>query len=249
MTMKKITLLAGMFASCALAQPPAIIRIIRNSVVQPYMDAKSAVNVIGMSSISGFSETWLVELHDSFGSLEDLDQALAVTGSYYIPVQPPITTGDDVLPPSKTLVGIYRPALSYRPDQAIQSFPKARYFDVIFYHIRPGTEAAFANFLKLRGFSLDSINLDRPEIVYQVISGGKTGTYVVLTPLPSLKVLDDGRANTPVYAEGEQAAAKQILADTELVREHLWFRTNPLMSYVSDEFASADINFWRPNGR
>lgn len=235
----KITLLAGIFVSSAFAQPPEIIRIIRNGAIQPYLEARAPVPVVGMSSISGISETWLVELYDSFGSLEDLDKALSTTPSASVAARPA----------SKVLIAVYRPGLSYRPDQAIQYFPRSRYFDLTIYHIRSGTEGDFGTFLKMRGSRLDSINLDRPDIVYQVMSGEPAGTYVVLTPLPSLRVLDDGRANTPVYAEGDQGVAKKIIADTELVREHLWFRIEPRISYVSDEFASGDAGFWHPTAK
>ena len=243
--MTKLTLLAAMLASCAAAQPPNIIRVIRNGSIKPYFDGKAATNVLGMSSIAGFSETWLLELHDSFASLEDLDKALST-----VPQAPaPAALADGVLAPSKTLIAIYRPGLSYRPDQAVQNLPKMRYFDLVIYRVRPGTEADFAKLLKIRQFGLDSVNLDRPDIVYQVVSGEPDGTYVAITPLPSLRVLDDGRPVTPVYAEGEQAAARKAAADTELVREHLWFRIEPRTSYVSDEFASADAGFWHPSAK
>ena len=240
MTTTKIALLSGILVSSALAQPPEIIRIVRNGAIQPYLEAKAPVNVVGMSSISGISENWLVELHDSFGSLEDLEKALSVTPHAPAFFRPP----DNV--PSRSLIAAYRPGLSYRPDQAIQYFPKSRFFDVTIYHIRPGTEVDFGNYLKLRGSRMDSINLDRPDIAYQIMSGERAGTYVVLTPLPSLRVLDDGKANTPAYAEGDQGAAKQLVATTELVRERLWFRVEPRLSFVSDEFAAGDTGFWHP---
>jgi len=240
--MTKITLLAGILVTTAAAQPPGIIRMIRNGSIHPYLDAKGAVNIVGMSSISGFSEAWLLELHESFESLENLDKALSTVTHNGTDRA---ASSDDLLSQSKALIAVYRPGLSYRPDQAIQNLPRMRYFDVVIYRVRPGSEADFGKFLRLRGFSQDSINLDRPDIVYQVISGEPVGTYVVLTPLPSLKVLDDGRAATPVYAEGEQAVARKIAADIELVRERLLFRIEPRMSYVSDEFASGDSGFWR----
>lgn len=240
--MTKTTLLAVVFASCSFADPPAVIRVVRNGPIQPYINAKAPVNVLGMSSISGPSETWLMELHDSFASFEDLDKAL----STFIPARPPVVAGDELLGSSQSLVALYKPALSYRPDQAIQTLAKMRYFDVVVYRIRTGAESDFAKFLKLRGLGLDSINLDRPDMVYQVISGGPAGTYLVVTPLPSLRVLDDVRSATPAYAEADQAAAKKIASDTELVREHLWFRLDPRVSSVTDEFASEDPAFWHP---
>jgi len=240
--MTKSIVLAGILISAAAAQPPGIIRVIRNGSIR-YAEARASVGVLGMSAISGFSETWQIELHDSFASLEDLDKALNTA-------QPPsgsrtATPSDDLLTPSKALIATYRPNLSYRPDQAVQNLPKTRYFDVVIYRIRPGTETEFGRFLKLRGASQDSVNLDRPDMVYQVISGEAAGTYFVLTPLPSLRVLDDARARTPVYADGDLETARKIAADSGLIREHLWFRVEPGMSYVSDEFASADSDFWR----
>ena len=98
-------------------------------------------------------------------------------------------------------------------------------------------------------FRFDSINLDRPEVVYQVISGAPSGTYIFLAPLPSLRMMDNGRPFTPTYAEGSEAAARKKAADTEIVRQHLWFRIEPRMSYVSEEFASPDPGFWHPTPR
>jgi hypothetical protein len=121
-----------------------------------------------------------------------------------------------------------------------------RYVDVVIYRLRPGTEGDFAKFLKLRGFGQDSVNLDRPDMVYQVTSGGTSGLYLVLIPLQSLRVLDDGKANTPAYAQGDLDAAKKIAADTELVREHVWFRLEPRLSRVSNDFAADDSTFWHP---
>ena len=242
--MTRLTLIFGVLCSCAAAQPPNVIRVIRNGSIQPYVDVGPAVNVLGMSSVSGFSETWLIEIHDSFGSLEDVDRALSTVTPAGAGAR--AASPDDLLTQSKSLVGTYIPGLSYHPDQAIQILPKTRYMDVVIYRIRPGTEDDFGKFLRLRSHSLESTNLDRPDIVYRVMSGDFVGTYIVLSPLPSLRVFDNGRAATPVYAEGEQALARKIAADAELVRERLWFRIDPRLSYVSDEFASADAGFWHP---
>jgi hypothetical protein len=146
---------------------------------------------------------------------------------------------------SQILIASYRPDLSHRADEGMQIFPKIRYMDIAVIRVRLGTEADLAKLLKLRNFSLDSVNADRPEIVYQIVAGAPAGTYVVLAPMTSLRTLDSGRANTPVYAEGAEDAAKKIAADTELVREHVWLRIEPRSSYVSDEFASQDPVFWR----
>jgi hypothetical protein len=115
--------------------------------------------------------------------------------------------------------------------------------------VRTGTEAEFAELVKLRRLNLDSVNLDRPDIAYQVVSGAPSGTYVFLAPLTSLRTMDDAVASLPLYAEtlarSEAKSAAKISAQAELSREHLLFRVEPRISYVSDGFAEADPGFWR----
>ena len=246
--MTKITLLTGLFVTCAAAQPPNVIRVVRNANAGLYMNARNTnpnqiVTILGMSALAGLAENWTIEVHDSFGSLEDLD---AVLGPIMGVSGGPPPQADEFLPAAKALIAVYRPALSYRADQGIQNLPKSRFFDVAIYRVRLGTESDFGKFLRLRGFRQDSVNLDKPEIAYEVISGAAAGTYIVLTPLPSLRVMDDARASTPPYAQADQDNARKIAADLQLVREHLWFRIDPRTSYVSDQFAVDDSAFWHP---
>jgi hypothetical protein len=244
------TLLATLLVSCSFVQadPPTLIRVHRGAgIVQPYVDARIPVMVLGIASVSSLPEPWLMEAHDSFESIENVDRALATVPPVRDPGAP--FESDDILPASRTVIGLYRPGLSYRPDEAEKSLPKARYLMVSIYRVRPGADQGFSELVRLRRARYDSINLDRPEIAYQVISGAASGTYLFLAPLPSLKALDDGLAKTPAYAQGvRQAAAtdgQKLAADTEIGHEMLLFRIDPRMSYVPDDFASVDPDFWR----
>lgn len=241
--MTRHLLLASLSVSCALAQPPNLIRVVRQGNIGPYITGQAPVNVLSMSAISGPAEDWLIEMHDSFASLETVDKVLNRAS--------PLTPKDaapfpDLLADSQTLIASYRPTLSYRADEGMQMFPKMRYLDIAVIRIRVGTESDLARLLKLRSFSLGSVNADRPEIVYQVVSGAPAGVYLVLAPMTSLRTLDNGRADTPAYAEGAEQDARKIVAGTELAWEHVWLRIESHGSYVSDEFAAQDPNFWRP---
>jgi hypothetical protein len=240
--MTRPILLFSLVVSSALAQPPSLIRVVRQGSIGAYITGQSPVNVFGMSAIAGPGESWLLEMHDSFASLEAVDHTLAG----YIPLQTKdAATFPDLLAQSQILIAAYRPGLSYRATEGIELFPKIRYLDLAILRIRLGTEADLTKLLKLRRFSLDGVNADIPEIVYEVISGAPAGTYVVLAPMTSLSVLDNGRADAPAYTQGAMEAAKKLAADTELTREHVWFRIEPRMSRVSDGFASQDPTFWR----
>src|SRR5215471_6977333 len=194
------------------ADPPELLRFIRNihdaEPSRSYADARTEVNVLGMRAASGLDEVWLMEMHDSFASIEEVDQALASvrqTGNSNGSANP---ASDDLLPPARLLISLYRPALSYRPDEAAKNLAKAHYLLISIYRIRPGNEAAFADVIKLRRVRNDSINLDRPEIAYEVVTGAMSGTYVFVAPFSTLKTLDDGLARTPAYAEGIRDAGK-----------------------------------------
>lgn len=238
--------LLGALACSSFAQSPDLIRIVREGEIQPYIAGRSTVDVVGMSAVSGAAESWLIELHNSFASIEAIDQALNPPGGPGGPGNVGPTSGDDVLPPSRTWIARHHPELSYRPEQAIQNLARARYLDVVVYRIPPGAEADFAKVQKLREFSLDSINSDRPDIAYEVVSGAPSGTYLSLTPLLSLASLDEGRRAAPVYAEGVAASARKLASTMGLQRERLWFRMEPRLSYVSEGFAAPDPGFWHP---
>lgn len=249
-------LLAGILTFYAAAQtptePPLLIQVIRapgsdGASIRPYLNAV-ATNVLGMRSVTGVSETWLIEAHDSFVSIEELDKAISA-GSPARGGSDRMSSQDDLLAPSRTLVALYRPNRSYRPDEAIRMFPKARYFHISLYRIRPGADGDFGELVRQRRYGFERTNLDRPDIAYQVISGAPSETYVFLAPLTSLKTLDDMLARMPASLETGARPGSKIAADIEISREHLLFRVDPQISWVSQDFVSADPEFWEGKRR
>ncbi len=247
-TPMRTILLAGLTVCAAAAQslsePPPLLRVHRHlgtASVRAYSDAGVPVNVVGMAAITGPPETWLIEVHDSFAGIEDVDKSLRQVGPFGAMDTPDQLSGD-ILGGAQSLIAVYRPGFSYRPEQVIQTLRKARYCQVSIYRVHPGGESEFAELVKSRRIVFDSINLDRPDIAYYVLSGAVSGTYLFLAPLASLDVLDDGLAKAPAYAENIAAEAAKT---GRLTREHLLFRIEPATSWVSDDFASADPTFWR----
>jgi hypothetical protein len=250
-------LLGAAVVACGFCQgtgdAPPVVQIvckpgIATNVIRRYASARAAVNVLGMAAVTGLPQSWMVEMHPNFGSLEDLDRALrAVDGARW--VSDTDTAGqDDLIAPPRTLTAVLRVALSYHPDQAIRALPKARYMRVTVHHVRPGLEPDFATSLVLRQLTNDTINLDRPELVYQVMSGAPSSTYVLFSPLSTLRGLDEGVPDLPAYAApiaDARAKAAPKAADFLINREHLLFRLEPGLSYVSDDFAAGDPQFWR----
>jgi hypothetical protein len=248
-----LAVLPSAFAQAPTAPPP-ILQIVcvagnSDSPLKPYAGAKAAVEAIGMSATTGLPQTWTIELHDTFASIEDLDRAIA--GAARTPAGRDAfgqLQQEDLLAPPRTMIAVYEHEWSYRPDEAARLLPKARYVTVTIHRIRVGLESDFAELVRLRKLTNDSVNLDRPELAYHVVSGAPAGMYLLISPLSSLSAFDEGVADMPAFAApvaDARAKAAPKAADIEIGREHLLFRVEPRLSYVSDDFAGADDTFWR----
>jgi hypothetical protein len=235
-------------SSLALAQYPGepftLIRMIRKpsgamvdpGVIQAHRGTRAPVDVVGIKSITGPHQVWLIEAHGSFASVEVVDRALST-----VPGQP---SPDDALAPA-TLIGLLRPGLSYRPEEAIKALPNARYFQIAIFRSRPGTAMDFAEVMRIRNAALDRVNADRPELGYQILSGTSSGTFVFLSPMTSLKAIDETMARLWAYGDGSgRHATNKITSEAEITREQFLFRVEPRISYVSESFAAAAPEFW-----
>jgi hypothetical protein len=244
----KIPLPALTLAMCAFAQSPTeptpflqLTRIPNGSkAVRPYQRIKAAIDVLGMTSMTGLPENWLVEGHVNFASIEDLDSALRTAGAAGPADQFGQPQPDELLGGPRTIIASYQPKFSYRPGEASRNLAKSRYFSISIYRSKPDSDAMLV-IAAARRSSFDSANLDRPELTYRVISGAPAETYLVLAPLTSLRQIDQAMLSLPSYAE-----PVTLRTSVNFDSEHLLFRVDPRLSYVSPEFAGSDSAFWNP---
>lgn len=226
------------------SEPPTLIQLIRQpgleaGLPRPYSDIRAQLTVLAMTAMTGVPETWLLETHDNFASIEALDQALVPAIRNQLEAMDGQSRFQmEVVAAPKTLIALYRPNWSYLPSEAVKLLPRARYYYVSIYRIKPGTEAEFSESVRRRRAVFDVVHLDRPELAYQVLSGAPSGTYLFFAPLTSLKTMDEALTRSP-------EAPGKVAAEGEISREHFLLRVEPRLSYVSDEFADPDLGFWR----
>jgi hypothetical protein len=231
-------------AAQTLTQPPPLIRLIQTSganLAAPPRGTATGVPVIGMVSITGALETWLVEPHTSFTEMERVDAAYPALRNR--------GSRDDS---SRIWIAFYRQWWSHRPEEAVQAMRRARYLQVSIFRISFGSEVDLAELLRARRASLDSINLDRPDLVYQIVAGEPSGTYLILSPLPSLKALDDGVSTSRSAVAYQRStgtpstrATSKVGEQNEVFHENFLFRIDPALSDVPEEFVSTDPGFWK----
>jgi|ERR1035438_3365046 hypothetical protein len=84
---------------------------------------------------------------------------------------------------------------------------------------------------------------------YEAVYGRTGGTYLVITPMKSTSEIDRAFAQGKDFeaamgADGMKKLGELAAASIESTETNL-FAFNPRMSYVSDEWAKADPDFWK----
>ena len=260
-----LVLLVATSAAAQNSSPPQVLRIIRQvikpgaaaeheklgaSVARGVARAKYPANFLALNSLSGEPETWILESHDSFASVEAAGTFVENTpavkwwlGQYEAQAGASIAA-------VRRLLAVYRPDLSYRGDQFEQNLPKMRYMSVVMVRLLPARDGEFAEAVRLVRSAYEKSGSDQPLVIYQVVSGAPGPSYLFFAPMTSLKTMDDAPARGKAMREalGEDNAAKTLKTSAEVTAasESFLFALDPRMSYVSKEFADVDPSFWIP---
>jgi hypothetical protein len=212
-----------------------------------YQKGNVQSHYLGMTSESGPSEAWFLVPYDSFAGMQKERAEIA---------QSPVAAGleaanvldGELRTGSRTLLSVFRGDLSYRPADAMSSMPKCRFMAVTVLRIKYGHDAELVQAAKLLIDGYEKSSSGQPVLAYQVVSGGPSGTYLLLSPMESLSSMD--------AAPARMEAARQAMGDRnrqhfdaiapEVVQsgENLLFAFNPRISYLSKEFTGQDPGFW-----
>jgi hypothetical protein len=257
-----LALVYGLASAQAQNGPPPVIRVYEESLkpgknaahekaesayVHAYAKANFPAHYIALDSMAGPSEAWFVEGHASFDAVEkaekagdaaplkaEVDQATAIDGEYL--------TG------MRALIGVYRGDLSYDPEGS-PSLSKTRYMNVITVRIKMGTEnrlsTAVTDLIKI----YKNVAMPQATLVYQMISGAPSGTYLIFEPMTSLSDWDKYPTimqSIRDTSRGKFDAVERAFAEITTLYEGRLFSINPRMSYVSKETVTGDPDFWAP---
>jgi hypothetical protein len=156
----------------------------------------------------------------------------------------------DLVNSVRATVAILRPDMSYKPERMMSVMPQSRYLSIETFRVRLGHDADFAAGSKLFQNAFEKMKREQPYVMYQVIMGAPEGTYLLFSPMKSLKEVDDEYANQGAFmqAMGEENMKNLMkgVGDVFVTMENNVYAFNPQMSNVSKEFAAADPKFWTP---
>lgn len=247
------------------AEPPKVLRITRQTVKPGRAAAQERIwtlaahamartkypaNVLALSSVSGDSEVWLLESHESFASVEDADGVVEKTPALKWSLGQYEAQNGELVSALRRMLAVYRKDLSYHGEPFMQDLPKMRYLSVVMVRLHPARDAEFADAIKLVTGTYEKINSDQPLVIYQVVSGAPGPAYLFFSPMASLKTMDEAPARGGAIraSMGEENAATMLKTSAAVTAasESFLFTLNPRMSYVSKEFAAVDPDFWIP---
>ncbi len=260
-------LLATVFQAMAQDAPalPKVLRIYREEIKQGKATAHEKTEAafakmlarnkypnysLGCTVVAGPTEAWFFEAHDSLMSIEkvmtlvDKNPAMRADFANLDGLDSELRTNSTVM------IAVLRDDLSYKASEFAADLGKTRFFAMTIMRIRPYTDMLFAEGGKQVIAAYEKSNSEVPSAIYQVVSGGFAGTYLVFAPMKSLETMDGSRerARAMMEAMGRDNAAALYKGASEIITGSQLFllAINPKMSYVSKEMAAADPDFWTP---
>ncbi len=205
---------------------------------------------LGLEAVSGnATEVMFLSGYDSLASMEKdyLTFGKAANGLEYEALE---RQEADVVTGVRSMVAVLRPDMSYHPERLMSVMPQSRYFSIETFRVRLGRDADFAAGGKLFRDAFEKLKREQPYVMYQVTMGAPEGTYLLFSPMKSLKEIDDDFASQGalMQAMGDENMQNLMKSTGEvfLSMETNVYAFNPSISNVSKEFAAGDAKFWTP---
>jgi hypothetical protein len=213
-----------------------------------FRKAKWPSHYLAMTSMTGPSEAWFMSGYDSFEAWEADGKHMEQTPALQQEVNRLGLQDGELLTGTKGIVAVYREDLSYRPNIKLGEM---RYFTVTMFTLRPGYDSAFADIRKLVQAGHEKTNMDEHWAMFQVISGMPGSTYLLFLPMKSLKEVDvgqeiHGKPYLDALGDDGRRQLREFARSGYANVESTLFAFSPKMSYPSDELASSDPAYWKP---
>jgi len=211
-----------------------------------FAKAGSTNYYLGMTSRSGPIEAWFLEPHDSYAAFEKSNADDARKPQLSAELDKLGVEDSALISGGRNLIATYQEEIS---RQGTSPFPLNRYVSVTTYRVRPGKAPEFTEFRRLLKSVNESGKTSNYFVIYQVVSGAPSGTYLLLRGMKSLKELDPDPGQ-PTFAQllgpDNQKKLNDLSASFLISSESALFELKPGMSYPPKEFLAIDSAFWAP---
>lgn len=259
--------LAGAVAPASLAAqaqwlsptPPPAIRIVRETAqfgttaahlanernwVKALRSKKVAYSYVGALAASGAPQVWFIGGAPSFEALGQLDRAYQNDQTLLRQLDTLMAREARFVLDARTTLATYRPDLSFRP---LFITPDTRHFWLTIFTVRPGQEESFADVVKTFSKAYGAAEVPLPWVTYQVVAGAENPTFYLFLPMETYGGIDQDLAAMPSVARQVPSMADVMAKSSSALTgvEVQVLTIVPQISYVPEDFASQDKQFWQ----
>ena len=209
--------------------------------------AKWPTHYLAMDAISGKPRSLFFTGYDSFEAWQKDSLAEQKNATLSAALDRANEADGALLDSTETSAFAYREDQSYNVDI---DMPHMRYFEIEVFVIRPGHEKEWDDAVKLVTEAYKKSGIDAHWVIYEEIFGANSGEYLIITPRKSASEIDATFSNNPKFmaAMGEDGMKKLSELSAAAIQEtaNNLFVFSPTKSYIWDEWAKADPDFWKP---
>lgn len=217
-----------------------------NAFVEASQKSKAAEHYLAMDAISGPPRSLFFFSYDSFAALEKQHQQEMGDAGLGEDIDHAVAEDGELLSSMSRNIYTLRDDLMHETGVDI---PTMRYMQIIRVRIRVGHQQEWEEYLKMLRANLDKAEPGRHIALYQSAYGWENGgMWLLITPMKSLSEVDAADANSAKFREAMGDANmkhyRELAAASIESSQRNLFAFNPQMSYVRDEWVSADP-FWK----
>jgi hypothetical protein len=217
-----------------------------DAFIQANEKAKVPIHYLALEALSGPPRSLFFFSYDSFAAMEKERQQEMSDTALSAVIDRAYAEDGELLTSTARNIFTLRDDLMADPGVAIATM---RYMQITRVTVRPGHQADWEEYLKMLRSNLDKTQPGRHIALYQSAFGWENGgIWLLITPMKSLSEVDEANANSAKFM--------QNMGDTNMKRyrelaglaiessQRNLYAFNPDMSYVRDEWVTADP-FWK----
>jgi hypothetical protein len=217
-----------------------------NAFIQANEKAKVPIHYLALEALSGPPRSLFFFSYDSFAAMEKERQQEMSDTALSADIDRAYAEDGELLSSMARNIFTLRDDLMHESGVAIATM---RYMQITRVTLRPGHQADWEEYLKLLRSNLDKTQPGRHIALYQSAFGWENGgIWLLITPMKSLDEVDQANANSATFMRN--------MGDTNMKRyrelaglaiessQRNLYAFNPEMSYVQDEWVTADP-FWK----
>jgi hypothetical protein len=217
-----------------------------SAFVQAMSRAKFPTHYLAMTSLSGKSRALFMTRYASYEAWEKDNNTIEKNATLSAALEHAYVADGELLDSVDQGVFEYNQEMSLRPRADLSHM---RYMEISLYHVKPGHIGEWRELVKMVKAANEKAIPDAHWGMFEQRYGGEGGTYLVLHARASLAELDKGDMESKQFADamGEEGMKKfaELYGSAVDLSQHQLFAFSPKMSYIYDDWAKSDPDFWK----